>query len=201
MKYQKILNIIFIFSAILFFQSSSLFASVDVDMIMNDGGFDFHDRLEASICLKNHDAAVSEAQIFGLLEIEGAFSCNEPSYTSETCENNNCEIHEFPVLEDYAVICTNDKGGSSEAGSKLSNPWNLKDVNGNVWEWCWDWWSGEYPENTQTDYTGSETGRFRVERGGSWYYHAGSCRSASRIGTPPGNREGDLGFRLVRLVP
>ena len=42
--------------------------------------------------------------------------------------------------------------------------------------------------------------RYRVARGGSWYYFARSCRFANRAGSEPGYRGNNLGFR-VALAP
>jgi formylglycine-generating enzyme required for sulfatase activity len=39
-----------------------------------------------------------------------------------------------------------------------------------------------------------------VVRGGSWDYDAEICRSAYRSLDEPGDRSGDLGFRLARRV-
>jgi formylglycine-generating enzyme required for sulfatase activity len=38
---------------------------------------------------------------------------------------------------------------------------------------------------------------FHVNRGGSWYCYASSCRSADRNGYAPGYHNSDLGFRLA----
>jgi len=42
-----------------------------------------------------------------------------------------------------------------------------------------------------------ERGSNRVNRGGSWNNNAVNCRSANRDNNPPGNRNSNLGFRLV----
>lgn len=129
----------------------------------------------------------------------GPFSCDEPDYTSDTCGYPYCVIEEFPVLEDYAVFCANNPGSTQAVGSKLSNPWNLKDVHGNVYEWCWDDFTS-YPSGTVIDYSGPGTSSFRALRGGSWYNRARFCRSANRDHYSPGYRLTYDGFRLVRSV-
>ena len=59
------------------------------------------------------------------------FSCNETNYNGSNC--NSCTSGTHPTLEQYCVYCANDPGTTVVAGSKLSNPWGLKDVHGNVW--------------------------------------------------------------------
>ena len=66
---------------------------------------------------------------------------------------------------------------------KEPNAWGLYDMHGNVWEWCLDL---------------PDVGRVaRVVRGGSWFYVARSCRSASRSWPAPGSRNHTRGFRLL----
>jgi formylglycine-generating enzyme required for sulfatase activity len=86
-------------------------------------------------------------------------------------------------------------------GEKPANHFGLFDMHGNVWEWCEDWWHDSY-EGAPVDGSAWVEGGtpLRVLRGGSWYYSAGICRSASRYGGHPSFRLDDLGFRPAMTV-
>lgn len=127
----------------------------------------------------------------------GAFSCNEPDYTSESC--GSCLAFANPMLEQYCVYCANDPDSTAEVGSKLPNPEGLYDIHGNVWEWCWDW-HGPYPTGSVTDPTGAISGSYREQRGGSWGSYASGCRTANRYSYAPDPRSYYVGFRLLRTV-
>ena len=91
-----------------------------------------------------------------------------------------------------------DNSGSKThpVGTKSPNELGIYDMNGNVQEWCKDWY-GSYSSGSQTNPTGPSTGSHRVSRGGSWCSIARSCRVSNRGIDYPDNRDDYLGFRLA----
>jgi formylglycine-generating enzyme required for sulfatase activity len=105
------------------------------------------------------------------------------------------------ALDDVGWWSGNVSNTTHPVGSKRGNAWGLHDFSGNVWEWVWDRYEGDYEKLPRVDPTGSESGSDRVSRGGSWGDGAQLVRVVTRIGVDPGIRQAYQGFRLARSYP
>jgi formylglycine-generating enzyme required for sulfatase activity len=99
-------------------------------------------------------------------------------------------------IGDYAWYNNNSGSKTHEVGKKQGNELGLRDLSGNVYEWCWDR-QGSYPSGTVTDHAGAASGTYRVLRGGSWDRNASYCAVSSRNDYYPGGRDNHVGFRVV----
>lgn len=90
---------------------------------------------------------------------------------------------------------------TSPVGSfKRPNPFGLHDIQGNVKEWCSDWYGMGYYSNSPVSDPKGPSSDFltrRAYRGGSWRLAPFYGRSAERGAATPALRHCDLGFRVV----
>ncbi len=104
-------------------------------------------------------------------------------------------------LDAMAWYDKNSGNTTHPVGQKQPNAWRLYDMHGNVWEWCEDWYGGNYyAQSPSVDPRGPSARSVRLIRGGCWNSFARFCRSAYRDGYAPTIRRGFLGFRLVRTL-
>ncbi|OSY51756.1 Serine/threonine-protein kinase pkn1 [Streptomyces fradiae ATCC 10745 = DSM 40063] len=95
----------------------------------------------------------------------------------------------YGPLDEVAWYRGNSGGRPHPVGGRAANPWGLRDMLGNVWEWCWDVYDAEV------------YGAYRVLRGGGWFDEHWSCRASVRRRSHPAFRVDDVGFRVARSAP
>ena len=101
-------------------------------------------------------------------------------------------------LDDVAWYESNSSYNAHHVGTKAPNELGIYDMNGNVAEWCSDWYDENYYASSPTvNPTGPKTGLGVVCRGGTYVYGKWSCRVSSRDFANADERWTNLGFRLV----
>jgi formylglycine-generating enzyme required for sulfatase activity len=109
---------------------------------------------------------------------------------------------EFPgsnAAEDVAWGFSNSQKRTHVVKELPPNELGLYGMAGNVWQWCWDWYTFDRSALPSVDPRGPATGSARVSRGGAWNEdHADAFRPYYRADDGPETQGDNLGFRLAR---
>jgi formylglycine-generating enzyme required for sulfatase activity len=96
---------------------------------------------------------------------------------------------------------------ATPVGSYPANAWGLHDLQGNLCEWCRDWYHPKLPGGSDPDLSSvqgpanRDGTHSRVRRGGAWCDDGWTFRSAFRQRFEPERRYDHIGFRVVAVGP
>ena len=138
-----------------------------------------------------------------LTEAEWEYACRAGSQTSFTNGDLTDVACDDPLLDEVGRYCGNSLNGVGPVGGLLPNAWNIHDMHGNVWEWCWDLYFGDHTSAPVTDpvnggYEQDDNTTYRLIRGGNFRNNAVNCRSSERASFSPSGSGYGLGFRIAR---
>jgi sulfatase modifying factor 1 len=89
-------------------------------------------------------------------------------------------------INSHVVYTLNSMGKTQEPSFTIPNSFGLRNMVGNVYEYCSDWYSADAYSNTGSSVSnpkGPDSGAERVIRGGAYNSEAGDLRSAARAST------------------
>ena len=97
----------------------------------------------------------------------------------------------------------NNSNSTHPVAQKASNALGFYDMIGNVYEWCQDWYEGNYYKSCEdgvVDPTGPAQSASRLLRGGGWVNNSLCCRASRRSYNAPVFIYGSFGFRVARTA-
>jgi len=111
------------------------------------------------------------------------FFDGDPKRLSRKKPGSKISAADTAQINRYVVYSMNSSSKTQESSTVKPNPFGLKNMQGNVMEFCSDWYAADAYSKTSVDVLnpkGPEEGVEHVVRGGNYYSDAKDLRSASR---------------------
>lgn len=114
----------------------------------------------------------------------------------DTLDGNQANFYSLkPYGDEGKVAMVEYRKATTPVKTFAANPWNLYDMQGNVYEWCLDFYTETLAGGT--DPSELTEGDSRNIRGGAFNKHASSSRSAYRYSYDASQRTRSIGFRVI----
>ncbi|MDB4494282.1 bifunctional serine/threonine-protein kinase/formylglycine-generating enzyme family protein [Pseudomonadales bacterium] len=177
---------------------TSSFGSRRSEFIWKTPGYPVTDALPVTMVSHNDATAYCE----WLSEKDGvSYRLPTEAEWEYACRAGSQSIFAFDIdaLNAYVWYGSNAGRKPNPVGTKTPNAWGLWDMNGNVREWCLDWYDPRAYEVTYTDFpAGPPEGDVRVARGGCFINGEKTLRASSRQYVAPDIGLSTQGFRIVQ---
>jgi len=134
-------------------------------------------------------------------EAEWEFAARYIDGTNVSPGDKHSGYNLFPDIDDCAWFRDNSHLSTEPVSQLQANSLGAYDMSGNVYEWCWDWYDGDYYSDSPTNNPrGPAVGVYRIHRGGSWGESSTAIYAyvAHRGAWYPHTRSLSGGFRICR---
>lgn len=133
------------------------------------------------------------------MEWEFAARGGVPAQNGGTFSDNYAGTSLVSELTNYAWYDLNSGNTTRTVGTKLANELDLFDMNGNVYEWCWDLYDS-FPSGNYNDPAGSSTGHYRIVKGGSYAMDYYNTQLSNRNNMEASFKHSSFGFRVAKRI-
>lgn len=105
-------------------------------------------------------------------------------------------------IDDFAWSSVNSNNNTHKIGTKKPNALGIYDMQGNLYEWCDDWYDvNYYAKSKRKNPVNKIKSDYKVMRGGSWANDATMLRTTNRNAIKPKINKINIGFRIAYSKP